>query len=174
MPTEKKQEIINQFEKRFSECTIVIVTHYQGLSASNMDDLRRRLRQCGNEYYVAKNTLVSMAADKVGWGNMKELLGGPVGVALGFGEVTEIAKVIADYIKTSSALLNIKGGLMEGKILSSDQVVALAKLPSKEILVSMLLRTMQGPISSLVYVLSANLKQFVLVLEARRQQLEGA
>jgi len=98
---------------------------------------------------------------------------GPVAVALGYGDVTEPAKILADYIKTSKSTLTIKGGFLGDQVLTSEEVSTLARLPSREILLAKLLGGMQSPIAGLVNCLSAPIAGVARVLQARIKQMEG-
>ncbi|HJX69512.1 MAG TPA: 50S ribosomal protein L10 [Dehalococcoidia bacterium] len=173
MPKERKEETIKRIEEFISSCKIAIVTDYRGMPVAEMSQLRRRLRDSKTEYHVVKNTLASLAAERTGKEGLKGFLQGPSAIAFGYGEVTAPARVLVDYIRSSKAPLSIKGGLLEGKVLSPEEVIILFSLPSREVLISKVMGQMQVPISSLLAILSANLRGFVSVLQARKQQLEG-
>jgi large subunit ribosomal protein L10 len=173
MPTRKKEEVTVKLEELLSTCTIAIVTNYQGLSVVEINQLRRKLRQSAIKYCVVKNTLAHLAAARAGKEGLKEFLQGPSAIVFGYGEVTEPARVLADYIQTSKATLNIKGGIMDGRILTPEDVMFLSSLPPKEVLISKVIQGIQMPLLSLVSLLSANLRRLIGALEARRQQLGG-
>jgi len=96
-----------------------------------------------------------------------------VAIALGYGDVTEPAKILADYIKTSKSTLTIKGGFLGDRVLTSEEVSTLSRLPSREILLAKLLGGMQGPIAGLANCLSAPITGVARVLQARIKQMEG-
>jgi large subunit ribosomal protein L10 len=173
MPKERKEETIKRIEEFISGCKIAIVTNYRGMPVAEMSQLRRQLQDAKTEYHVVKNTLASLAAERAKKEGLKEFLQGPSAIAFGYGEITAPARVLVDYIRSSKAPLSIKGGLLEGKVLSSEEVTILFSLPSREILISKVMGQMQVPISSLLAILSANLRGFISVLQARKQQLEG-
>ncbi len=173
MSREKKTEIIDRFKDTFSRCSIGILTDYRGLSNSEITTLRRRLGDSSVEYRVVKNTLARLAAERAGKANLAGSFVGPVAVALGYGDVTEPAKILADYIKTSKSTLTIKGGFLGDQVLTSEEVSTLARLPSREILLAKLLGGMQGPIAGLVNCLSAPIVGVARVLQARIKQMEG-
>lgn len=173
MSREKKTEIIDRFKDTFSRCSIGILTDYRGLSNSEITTLRRRLGDSSVEYRVVKNTLARLAAERAGKANLAGSFVGPVAVALGYGDVTEPAKILADYIKTSKSTLTIKGGFLGDQVLTSEEVSTLARLPSREILLAKLLGGMQGPIAGLVNCLSAPIAGVARVLQARIKQMEG-
>jgi large subunit ribosomal protein L10 len=173
MSREKKAQLIGELQDNFSKCSIGILTDYRGLLASEMTILRRKLRESNIEYKVVKNTLARFAVERTGrvdWGSSFE---GPVAIAFGYGDVTEPAKVLDDYINTSKSSLTIKGGFLSDKLLTLDEVSTLSKLPSREILLAEILGGMQSPIATLVNCLAAPITGFSRVLEARIKQLEG-
>ncbi len=173
MSREEKAQIIDSLEQVFSRCNIAILTDYRGISATEMTDLRRRLREAGIEYRVVKNTLARFAAQRVG---REELLGffeGPVAIAFGYGEITEPAKALADYIETSTAGMSIRGGFLPDRLLTSEDVDTLSKVPSREVLLAQVVGGVQSPISTLVSSLTAPMRGIIEVLQSRIQQMEG-
>ena len=173
MRREKKEEAIRQLAQKISRCNIAIATNYRGLSVAEMTELRRRLRQVEVEYRVIKNTLARFAAEQAGKGGLNQIIEGPTAIAFGYGNVTEPAQALLDYIRSSKVELTIRGGLLEQRVLSASEVIALADLPSKEALIAKLLGGLQGPIFALAQVLNATPAGFVRVLNARIQQLQG-
>ncbi len=173
MPKEKKALIIDNLQEVFSKCSIGILTDYRGLSAPEMTDLRRRLRESDIRYRVVKNTLARFAAERAGKDELVSSFEGTVAIAFGYGDITEPARALAEYIRTSKASLSIKGGFLGDKILTSEEVMTLATLPSREILLARILAGMQSPIVALLSYLTTPLTGFLGVLQARIQQLEG-
>jgi large subunit ribosomal protein L10 len=173
MPTEKKAKVIDNLEQLFSRCTVGILTDYRGLSAFEMTELRRRLREAGVEYRVVKNTLARIAARRVGREELASLFDGPVAIAFGYGDVVEPAKVLADYIQATKSAMSIRGGFLPERLLTLDEVTTLSALPSREALIARVLAEVQRPLVALVGYLSAPMQGMVGVLQARIQQLEG-
>jgi large subunit ribosomal protein L10 len=171
---EKKAQIIDDLQQEFSDCSIGILTDYRGLSMSQMTALRRKLQESGGAYRVVKNTLARFAAERSGRPELAGAFEGPVAVALGRGEVTETARVVADYIRTSDADLAIKAGFMADRILTAQEVNSIATLPSREVLLAKVVGGMQAPIWGLVNCLASPLRGLTGVLQARIEQLEGA
>jgi large subunit ribosomal protein L10 len=169
-----KQEAVKEIEDLLSRCTIAILTDYRGLTVADMSELRGKLRGVSSEYRVVKNTMTRFAAERTGKEALKDLLVGPTAIVFGYGEVMEPAKALADYLQAKKLGLPIKGGIMGDRLLSPEQIKALATMPPREVLISRLLGMLQTPITSLVFTLNANLSGLVRVLDARRQQLEGA
>ena len=173
MSREKKALIIDSLQEVFSKCSIGILTDYRGLSAPEMNDLRFRLRESNTEYKVVKNTLARFAAERAGKDELVSLFDGPVAIAFGYGAITEPARALADYTRTSKASLSIKGGFSGDKILTSAEVMSLSTLPSRDVLLARVLAGMQIPISALVSHLTTPIRGITGVLQARIQQLEG-
>jgi len=170
---ERKEEIIKRIEGFLSGCPIAVITDYRGMTVPEMNQLRHRLKDSQIEYHVVKNTLASLAAERTGKEELKRLLQGPTAIAFGYGEIAEPARILTEYIRSSKVSLSIKGGLLDRRVLSPEEVAHLSSLPSKEVLISQLLQQMQAPIVSLLTVLNANLKGIIAALAARKQQLEG-
>ena len=173
MPREKKVEIINQLADMLSKSSIVIATNYRGLSVGQMNGLRRQLQGMGIQYRVVKNTLARFAAEKAGKQGLSLILDGPTALAFGYGSITEPARALADYLRSSKSTLGIRGGLLDERVLSAEEVLTLSTLPSKEVLISRLLGGMQGPILALLNTLNANMQAFLRALQARIQQMKG-
>ena len=174
MSREKKTLVIDSLSEIFSQCSLGILADYRGLSAPEMTGLRRQLRGAGVEFRVVKNTLARFAAEKAGNSQLGEMMTGPVAVAFGYGEETGPAKVLVGYIRDTKSSLEIKGGFSGDRVLSRQEVVSLADLPPREVLIARVIGGMQSPIHNLVSQLAAPIRGFVGVLQARIQQLEGA
>ena len=173
MSREKKAQIVDQLHEMLSKCSAGVLTDYRGLSAAEMTGLRRKLREAGIEYRVVKNTLARFAAERSGRDELIGLFEGPVAIAFGYGEITEPARVLTDYIQALKSTLSIKGGFLDTGVLTSGDVTTLAKLPSKEILLAQVLGGIQSPIVYLVGALMSPIRGIMGVLQARITQLEG-
>ncbi len=173
MSREKKAQIIDRLQEIFSTCSIGIFTDYRGLSAPEMTGLRRGLRELDIEYRVIKNTLARFAAERAGKDELASFLEGPIAIALGYGDISEPARALADYIRTSKATMNIKGGFLGSRLLTPEEVMILSTLPSREVLLAKTVGGMQTPIVSLLSYLVTPLRGLMSVLQARKQQLEG-
>lgn len=173
MPTEKKQKAVESLQQVFSKCHIGIVTDYRGLKTSELNELRRKLREASVDYKVVKNSLAQIAAKNAGLGHLEGTFQGPVAIAFGYGDISKAAKILADYIRTSKSILNIRGGFLEDRVLSAKELETLARLPSREVLISRVIGGMQSPIYGLVNVLAGPIRNMMGVLQARIQQLEG-
>ncbi len=173
MAREKKTQSIDSLQEIFSKCSIGILTDYRGLSTAEMSELRRKLRESGVGYRVVKNTLAEFAAKRAGMDELADSFAGPVAVAFGYGEISDPARVLADYIRTSKSTLSIKGGFLGDRLLASRDVETLSTLPSREVLISQVMAGIQSPIVALAGLLVAPIRGVMGVLQARIQQLEG-
>jgi len=173
MSREKKAQIIDSLQEAFSKCNISILTDYRGLSAPEINALRRRLRESGIGYKVVKNTLARFAAERAGKDELVSLLEGPVAIAFGYDDITEPARALTDYIRSSKASLSIKGGFLGDRLLTLEDVETLSTLPSREVLLARILGGMQIPIVALVNYLTTPIMGIIGTLQARIQQLEG-
>ena len=173
MSKEKKSRIIDNLQEVFSNCSIGILTDYRGLSAPEMTSLRRMLRESGIGYKVVKNTLARFASERAGKDELASFFEGPVAIAFGYGDIAEPARTLADYIRASKASLSIKGGFLGDRLLTSEDVMTLSSLPSREILLAKILGGMQIPVLALVSCLTTPIKGVIGILQARIQQLEG-
>ena len=170
MPSERNQRVLEELIASLSRCTIAITTNYSGLPVPALNELRRRLREQGVEYKVAKNTLTILAGRATEKEGIEQVLEGPTGIAYGYGDPTVPAKALDEYIRATRSTMTIGGAVMGGRVLSREEVLQLASLPSQEVLLSQLVGQIQAPISNLAAVLRAPLQQLVTVLQRRLEQ----
>ncbi len=173
MPTEKKAEVIDSLQQFLSKCSIGILTDYRGLSVLEVTALRRILRESAVDYKVVKNTLARLAARRAGMGELAGMFDGPVAIAFGYGSIMEPARLLAGYIQGSKTTLTIKGGFLGDRLLTSEEVVTISKLPPREVLLARVVGGVQSPIRALVSRLATPIQGMLGVLQARIQQLEG-
>jgi large subunit ribosomal protein L10 len=170
---EKKAQIIDSLQEVFARCSVGVLTDYRGLTAAEMTELRRQLREAGVEYRVVKNTLARFAAERAGKDELVGFFEGPVAIAFGYGDITEPPKALAAYIEESKVEMTFRGGFLPDRMLTPQEVETLSKLPSREILLARVVGGIQSPIAALVSRLSAPMTGLVGVLQARIKQLEG-
>ncbi|KPG69515.1 MULTISPECIES: 50S ribosomal protein L10 [unclassified Enterococcus] len=150
----KKSAIVDEVSEKFSAAASVVVVDYRGLTVDEVTRLRKQLRDANVEMKVIKNSILSRAAEKAGLEGLGEVFTGPTAVAFSNEDVVAPAKIINDFAKDAKAL-EIKGGIIEGKVSSVEEIVALAKLPNREGLLSMLLSVLQAPIRNVAYAVKA-------------------
>lgn len=168
---EEKAQVVSEIRDRFGKSSGVVLADYRGLTVAQVTQLRAQLRQAGVEYRVLKNTLVKRAANEVGVQGLDPYLEGPTALAFSADPVAP-AKVLADFAKTNKNF-QIKAGVVEGKVVGPDGVKALAELPPREILLSMVLRGMQAPLTGMANVLQGPIRKFGYALEAVRKAQEA-
>ncbi|MBM4432452.1 MAG: 50S ribosomal protein L10 [Chloroflexi bacterium] len=169
---EKKALIIDRLQEDFSKSSVGVLTDFRGLTAVEITNLRRKLRERGIEYKVVKNTLARFAAERAGKGEVVRFLEGPVAIAFGHGEITEPAKLLVDYVRASKSSLSIKGGFLGDRALTVEEVMTLSELPSKEELISKVIGGIQSPMYALLNCLNSPVRQIIGVLQARIKQME--
>jgi large subunit ribosomal protein L10 len=175
MPTEAKRKEINSLVEKSKASGAIYVVEYRGLTVSKSTAVRKSVRASGGEMKVTKNTLMRIALRESGKPTADGIDEGPNAYVFAYGDVAATAKALRDFAKEKgNEALIIKGGIMGGKILSSDQVMALADLPSRDVLLSQLLGVMNGPIRGLVTVLSGPARGLVTALSQIKEQREKA
>ncbi len=173
MPKRDKARLVNDLAERLSTSSVVLATNYRGLSVAEMAELRRQLRQQDAEYRVVKNTLTNLAAERAEKPELSVFLKGPTALALSSGDVVSLAKSLIDYQRSSKTPLAIKGGLLDGRILSASEISTLASLPPRDVLNTQLMGALCNPVYRLLYVLTAEMRGLIGVLQGRIKQLEG-
>ena len=173
MKLEEKQKIAEDLHERFSKSAIVVVTDYKGLDVSAMNDLRRKLREEDIEFQVAKNTLLIRAAKDTEVALIQDYFKGPSAVAFSYKDPVAPAKILAQFAKDNKKL-EIKGGVLKDKVLDVDAIKALAKLPSREVLLGQLLSVINEVPSSFVRIIAEIPRSLLNVLTAIRDQKETA
>ena len=173
MRREQKMQIVDELKEAISRCSLGVLTDYRGLSASEITVLRRKLRQLGIEYRVVKNALARFAAKKADKDFLSGNFEGPVAIAFGYGDVIKPAKALLDYINSSDTAMSIKSGFLGDRLLTSEEVKTLARIPSREVLLAQLISGMQAPIVALLNCLNSPLRGTIAVLQNRIKQLEG-
>ena len=172
MPSTKNIEQVAELKEFLSASSIVIGTNYAGLSVAQIEGLRKALRQGGSRYRVIKNSLVLRAAGDIGVNRLEEILQGPVGLVVSDGDPALGARALTTYIRANRLALPITGAVLGKRMLVPGEVEALANLPSREVLLGLTLGAMQATMTNLVSVLHARIASIVIVLDARRRQLE--
>ena len=142
---ETKSVQVQEIAAKFEAAASVVVVDYRGLTVAQVTELRKQLREAGVEFKVYKNTLTRRASEIAGVEGINEFLTGPNAVAFSNEDVVAPAKIINEFAKKNEAL-EIKAGIIEGTIASVEDVKALAELPSREGLLSMLLSVLQAPV----------------------------
>ncbi|WP_372637441.1 50S ribosomal protein L10 [Cohnella sp.] len=148
-----KQQEVDAIAAKLRESSSTVIADYRGLNVAQVTLLRKELREAGVEFQVLKNSLVSRAAASAELSDLDAVLTGPTAVAFGADAVAP-AKILSDFAKKNDAL-KIKGGIVDGVFYDAAQVKALADLPSREGLLSMLLSVLQAPVRNFALAVKA-------------------
>ena len=151
---ESKKAIVAQLTERFKGAQAGVLADYRGLSVEQDTALRVKLREAGIEYTVLKNNLMRFAANEAGLSELDPILHGPTALATSVDDVVAPAKILVEFAKDND-VLEIKGGFVDGKVISLEEVKNYASIPSKEELISKMLGSLQSPISKLARTLQA-------------------
>ena len=173
MRLDAKKKIAEDLHDRFSRSAIIVVTDYKGLDVAAMNDLRRKLRAEAVEYRVVKNSLLVRAADDTEAALIKKHFKGPSAVAISYEDPVAPAKVLTQFAKENDKL-EIKIGVLNGKVLDVNAIKELASLPGREVLLAQLLATLNAVPTSFVRVLAEIPRSMLNVLTAIRDQKEAA
>lgn len=170
MNRNEKRQVVAEFSKKVEGFQAVVLTHYRGLNVEQMNTLRRRFREEKIAYHVVKNTLMKRVASGTELEKLNDYFEGPTAIAISHGDPVSLAKILTDFVKTQPQL-EIKVGLIQGKVSSPEEIKALATLPSRETLLAQILGGIQAPAQEVVSVITRGLQQVVGVLQARADQL---
>ena len=158
---ENKKAVVEALSGKIKEATSVVFVDYKGITVAQDTELRKQFREAEVEYTVVKNTLTRFAAKENGY-DFSEVLNGTTAMASTTGDPIAPARIVCEFAKKNKIAMSIKGGVVEGSVLSAEQLNSFGELPSKNALVASVLGTFLAPISSLAF-----------VLDQIRQQKEG-
>ncbi|MFX3631179.1 MAG: 50S ribosomal protein L10 [Candidatus Pristimantibacillus sp.] len=158
---QEKQQAVDVITSKLRESTTTVVADYRGLNVAQVTELRKQLREAGIEFQVLKNSLVRRATEGAELSELNSILTGPTAIAFSNEDAVAPAKILNDFAKKNEAL-KLKGGVVEGKVVGMEQIKALAELPSRDGLLSMLLSVLQAPV-----------RNFALAVKAVGEQKEA-
>jgi large subunit ribosomal protein L10 len=167
----QKEKIVEALHEKFSKAKTALLTDFRGLNMSAISELRSQLRDASVEYQVVKNTLAARASEGTDMSLLRDHFSGPCAVALSYEDPVAPAKVLTKFSEENKAL-EIKVGIVDGRVIDLDGIMRLSKLPSEEELLAKLLMTLNAPITGFVTVLGGVLRNFMGVLEAIKCQKE--
>ena len=171
---EKKQETIEELKELLARSSVVVVSDYRGLTATQMSQLRNRLRPLHSRFLVAKNTLVLKSLEEMGLPfQPEELLQGPSALGVVFGDTAQPVRTLLDFARENDKL-KIRGGWMGERLISKADVLMLPSLPATEVLRAQALGNVVSPLSGFVGILDGALRGLLYVLQARAEQLGEA
>jgi len=167
-----KEEKIKTISEVVSKAKVAIVSDYKGLTVAEITDLRRRLQEEKGDFAVVKNTLTKIAIKGTGFENLEEFLTGPSAIAVGFEDQVSPAKVLAKFIKEKKKT-QIKGGVLDGKALSAEEVKQLSEIPSREELYAKMLGSINSPAQGIVNTVNGVARALVIAMDGVRKQKEA-
>lgn len=171
----EKQAVVAELTEKLKNAQGGVLVDYTGTSVAMDTEMRRAMRNAGVEYAVVKNTLTKLAINEVGFNALDDVLNGPTALAICHDDPVAAAKVICEYANKKDSTLKVKGGFVDGKVISPAEVQALSELPSKEALVAQVLGTMVAPLTGFVTVLNGNIRGLAVALKAiADKKSEGA
>ena len=154
----QKKEEVSKLAAKIKEAKVVLLTDYRGINVSDVTDLRTKLRNSSVEYKVIKNNITRRALEECGIKELDDVLEGPTAVIMGNNDYLDACKIVYEYAKDND-FYKIKGGIIDGKVVSVEEIITLAKLPSRETLIGMLAGALLGSVSKLAVALNEVTKQ---------------
>jgi large subunit ribosomal protein L10 len=172
MPKQEKVERVAELKARIEGSDALLLTEYRGLTVSEITELRRSLGEGGTRFQVIKNTLMRRAVSDAGVAEIETLIEGPSAVAFVEGDAVAAAKSVVDAAKKFPTLV-LKGGYMDGKLLSADDAKALAALESREVMLSKIAGMVKSEMSKAAALFVGAQSKFLSVLEAYKEKVPG-
>ena len=174
MRRDQKEQVVEELTARLKAAETLLVADYRGLTMPQIDELRTRLLESGARFTVVKNTLTRRAAEAAGTEGLLALLDGPSAIAFleADGDMVATAKALADAARATN-VLEIRGGIMQGRAVTAEEVEILAKLPPAEVLRGQVLGAIVAPLTALAGLLNAPLQNLRGLIDARIEQLGG-
>lgn len=166
---QEKSRIVSELQDKFGKAKGIVFTDYRGLNVEELTRLRIALRSFDLEYKVVKNTLAKRAAEGTPIEAARDILTGPIGIAIGYDDPVLVVKKVFEYSKTNEKL-QIKGGVVEGGVYTPEQMKTVSELPPREVQLAMLVGAMQSPLSKLAGLLNSTLTQFMYAMEGLKNK----
>ena len=173
MKRSEKENVVAELVERLRTSSTLIVADYRGLPMTELDGVRSELLKHGARFSVVKNTLTKRAAEVAGIAELNDLLDGPTAIAfVGDGDMVAVAKTLNETARRTR-ILALKGGILQGRTMTADDVRDLANVPPADVLRGQVLGAVVGPLNAIVGLFNAPLREFVGVIDARINQLQG-
>jgi large subunit ribosomal protein L10 len=171
VPKQEKIEAVEEIRGKLDSAKVAILTEFQGLNVAEMTELRKLFREVGVDYKVYKNTLTRLAIEQLGISGLDKYLVGTTALAFSRDDPVAPAKIIKDF-SAKHRNFGVKAGILDKKLIASDDVIALADIPPREVLLAMVAGRMQSPISGLLNVLQGPIRDLAYVLKNLAEQKE--
>lgn len=170
---EQKKQIVAELVESLKNAQAGVLFDYQGITVEQDTKLRRDLRAAGVDYHVVKNTLLRFAAKEAGLEDLDPILHGPTSLAVSATDAVAPAKILSKFVKGNDSV-SIKAGFVEGKVIGTDEIKALAELPSREELIAKLMGGLKAPIYGVVNILHGNIRAMAIALNAYAEKKAAA
>jgi large subunit ribosomal protein L10 len=168
----EKKAIVAEIRGKMEGCEFVILADHRGLNAEQMKDLRVQVRDAGGLVMVVPNAMFGHAARELGWAGLEHLLIGPTAMVTGRGDISSLAKRLRAFVK-ANALPVVKGGRLGSRLLTAEDVEAIASLPAREVMLGRVVCTIAAPLSRLAGVMSRKVGSLMVVLNAVAEKKAG-
>jgi large subunit ribosomal protein L10 len=168
-----KNTKVDDIKEVVAKAKVAIVSDYRGLSVAEITELRRRLQKEEGDYTVVKNTLAKIAIKDTPFEGLEEFLKGPSAIAFGFGDEVAPAKVILKYLKEAKKANEVKGGVLDGKIITADDVKQISNLPSKQELIAKIMGSLSSPAQGLTNTVNGVARALVCAMNEVKKQKEA-
>ncbi len=155
---EQKKKAVSELAEKINKAKVVLLTDYRGINVADVTGIRAKLRGANTEYKVIKNNITRRALEECKIEGLEDKLEGPTAVILGYDDYLETSKIIYEYAKEND-FYKIKGGIIDGKVVTTEEIITLAKLPSRETLIAKLAGALLGNITKLAVALDQVAKQ---------------
>lgn len=172
MVTEAKKQEVEELKDKFDRAQGLVLSDYRGISATDLTKLRESFTKKEVEYRVVKNTLAAIAAEETGLDDLSEIFDGPIAMAVGYDDPVLPFKISSEVEKEYDAF-SLKGGMIEGDLVESEEIETISNLSSREELLANLAVGLKSPMQKLAYVLKVKLQDLTRVLDQLREQKEG-
>src|SRR5438132_9494720 len=173
MPTQKKIETVADLKERIERATLLASADYRGLRVKEMVEMRRRLREAGLEVRVVKNTLLRLATNESGQPDLLEIIEGPTALAISYGDAIGAAKALSGYAQGAPAGFALRGGFMDGRVLSAQDLRDLVRVPPKPVLLAQFMGQIQSPLAGFIGLLDAPLRDLSMLVQSLLAELPG-
>jgi len=173
MPTQEKIATVAELKDQLERATIVMSSEYRGMTVKEMQDLRRKLSEGGLEVKVIKNTLLRLAAEGAGKSEVTQIVEGPTALALAYGDIIDAAKAMTAYAQAAPQAFSLRGGFLDGAVLSANDLRELTKIPPRPVLLAQFMGQMQSPLAGFLALMEGPLQELALLLQALLSELPG-
>ena len=174
MPSQRNTKMKDNLVDRMRDKPLIVTARFSNVNASQMDELRRTVTNSGGIVFVAKNTLVKIAASELGFDDIDDIIDGPTAYVVADDDIAGMVKALNGSIKDQNINVEILGGIMEQQLIDANRVKQIADLPSREQLIAMLASSLNGPLMSFARVLNAPVQNLASMLEQIAQQRQSA